>query len=94
VIADAIRAALEALEDRPRSLLRWSLVKGWSIDRIAELYEVHRATAARWLSAARDALGEQIRKEVAARLSIPLDEVDSIVRLVQSQIDVSLLRIL
>lgn len=93
-IAEALRAALEALEERPRSLLRYSLVSGWSVDRIGELYGVHRATAARWLNAARDALGEQIRREVAARLTIAVSDVDSIVRQVQSQIDVSLLRIL
>jgi RNA polymerase sigma-70 factor (ECF subfamily) len=93
-IADALRSALEALDERQRALLRYSLVAGWSIDRIGKLYGVHRATAARWLNAARDALGEQLRREVATRLAIAIDDVESIVRLVRSQIDVSILRIL
>lgn len=93
-VAIALRAALEALDERQRAVLRYSLVAGWSIDRIGELYGIHRVTASRWLNAARDALGEQVRREVAARCEIPVDEVDSIVRLVHSQIDVSLARIL
>jgi RNA polymerase sigma-70 factor, ECF subfamily len=93
-IADALRAALDLLDERQRAVLRYSLVSGWSIDRIGELYGVHRATASRWVTAARDAFGEQLRREVSARLAIPLEDVDSIVRAVHSQIDVSLARIL
>lgn len=90
----AIRAALVGLPDAARALLRYSLVDGWSIDRIAALYGIHRATAARRVNAARDELGTGIRTELATRLSISVDEVDSIVRLVQSKIDVSLERLL
>lgn len=93
-IAAALRASIEALDERPRAVLRYSLIAGWSVDKIGELYGVHRATAARWVNAAREELGEQLRREVATRLSIPAEEVDSIVRLVHSQIDVSLARIL
>jgi RNA polymerase sigma-70 factor, ECF subfamily len=93
-IAASLRAALEALDERQRAVLRYSLIDGWSIDRIGELYGVHRATASRWLNAARDALGDHLRLEASARMAIPIDEVDSIVQLVHSQIDVSLERIL
>jgi RNA polymerase sigma-70 factor (ECF subfamily) len=93
-VAAALRAAVEALDERPRALLRYSVAAGWSIDQIGALYGVHRATAARWLTAARDALGDHLRREVSTRLAIPIADVDSIVRLVQSQIDVSLTRIL
>jgi RNA polymerase sigma-70 factor, ECF subfamily len=75
-------------------LLRYSVIDGWNVDRIAELYGVHRATAARRVAAAREQLGESIRAELAARLEISTDEVDSIVRLVQSRVDVSLARLL
>jgi len=93
-IADAMRASLGSLEDRERALLRYSLVDGWSIDEIGDRYGVHRATAARWLAAARDSLGDHIRREVASRLSISIAEVDSIIDVVRSRIDVSLERIL
>lgn len=93
-IAAALRAALDALDERERAVLRYSLIDGWSIDRIGELYGVHRATASRWLNAARDSLGDHLRTEASARMAIPIEEVDSIVQLVHSQIDVSLERIL
>jgi RNA polymerase sigma-70 factor (ECF subfamily) len=90
----AMRAALTALPEQPRALLRYSVVDGWTIDRIGALYGIHRATAARRVAAAREELGSAIRTELAARLAISLGEVDSIVRLVQSRIEVSLERLL
>jgi RNA polymerase sigma-70 factor (ECF subfamily) len=90
----AMRAALAGLGDEHRALLRYSLVDGWTVDRIGALYGVHRATAARRVAAAREELASSIRVELAARLAISVAEVDSIVRLVQSRIDVSLERLL
>jgi len=90
----ALRAALAGLSDDARALLRYSLIDGWNIDRIAELYGIHRSTAARRVSAAREELGDAIRTELAARLEVSTDEVDSVVRLVQSRVDVSLARLL
>ncbi len=53
-----------------------------------------RATAARWLTAARDALGANIRRELSEQLEIPENQVDSIVALVTSRVVVSLERLL
>ena len=93
-VHDAMRDALTKLEDRTRALLRYQIVDGWTVDRVAEIYGVHRATAARWMVAARATLAEGIRAELAARLEIDPDEVASIIRLVQSRVDVSLDRLL
>ena len=90
----ALRAALGGLDPRSRALLRYPLIDGWSIDQVGKLYGVHRATAARWLTDAREVLGAAIRTELAARLQISPEEVDSIVRLVQSRVDMSLDRLL
>jgi RNA polymerase sigma-70 factor (ECF subfamily) len=93
-VATALRAALARLGERDRALLRYQLVDGWNVDRVGALYGVHRATAARWVAAARAALGELIREELARTMAVAVDEVDSIVRLVQSRIDVSLERLI
>jgi RNA polymerase sigma-70 factor (ECF subfamily) len=90
----AIRAAMGSLDDRGRALLRYAFVDGMNVDRVGALYNVHRATAARWIAAVREKLGDQIRDQLAARLRIAVGEVDSIIRLVQSRIDVSLDRML
>jgi RNA polymerase sigma-70 factor (ECF subfamily) len=89
----ALRTALANLPDESRALLRYSLIDGWNVDRIAALYGFHRATAARRVAAARDELADAIRTELSTRLVIPRHEVDSVVRLVQSRIDVSLSRL-
>jgi RNA polymerase sigma-70 factor (ECF subfamily) len=90
----ALRAALARLDARARALLRYQLIDGWSIDQVGKLYGVHRATAARWIADARQVLGDTIRSELATRLQIAANEVDSIVRLVQSRVDMSLDRLL
>ena len=94
VVSEAMRAAVHGLDERSRALLRYQLVDGWTVDQVAKVYAVHRATAARWLVAVRGALGEKIRSELAVRLQIDPDEVASIIRLVQSRVDVSLERLL
>jgi RNA polymerase sigma-70 factor (ECF subfamily) len=86
----AFRAALAATPAQERSLLRYQLVDGLSIDEIGALHGVHRATAARWLAKARDALLERVRGEVAIRLQIALADVDSVLRLVKSRLEISL----
>jgi RNA polymerase sigma-70 factor (ECF subfamily) len=93
-IAESLRAAIEALDEHQRAILRYAMVAGWTTDRIGKLYGVHRTTVTRWVAAAREALAAQVCEEVAQRLGIASDEVASIVQLVRSQIDVSLARIL
>jgi len=94
VVDDAMRAAISSLDDRGRALLRYQLVERWNVDQVGRAYNVHRATAARWIAAVRDELGDKIRGELAARLRVTVDEVDSIVQLVRSRVDVSLDRML
>lgn len=94
VVDTAMRAGLAALDDRERALLRYAFVNGLNVDAVGKLYGVHRATAARWVAAAREQLGVRIREALAQRLNIDIEEVDSIVRLVGSRIDVSLDRVL
>ena len=88
------RAAIATLPDRSRAVLRYHLLDGWSIDEIGALYHVHRATAARWVTSAREELGAQIRTALSERLAIPVSQVDSIVALVTSRIEISLDRLL
>jgi RNA polymerase sigma-70 factor, ECF subfamily len=94
VVDDALRAAIGSLDDRSRALLRYQLVDGWSLDQVGRAYDVHRATVSRWMTAIRRDLGERIRAELAARLHVAVDEVESIVRLVRSRVDISLDRVL
>jgi RNA polymerase sigma-70 factor (ECF subfamily) len=85
----ALRAALDALDADELRLLRQNLVEGLSIDDIAARAGVHRATAARWLERARANVADGIRDELARRLRITTDEIDQLLQLVRSRLDVS-----
>jgi RNA polymerase sigma-70 factor, ECF subfamily len=90
----AVTEALEALPDRERAVLGLYLADGLNIDRIGKLYGVHRATVARWIAAARELLHAGTQRRLAERLSLAPGDFESIVRLVRSQLDVSVRRIL
>ncbi len=94
--AEAFRAAfehaMEQLGARDRSMLRFHVVEGLSIDRIAKLESVHRATAARWISRARTRVYDAVRAELRLRLKLTRKELESLIRVVQSQLDFSVRR--
>jgi len=92
--ATALREAIAALSAEDRTLLRQQIVDQLSIDELGAAYGVHRATAARWINRARGALVAATRDQLAARLKLPVDEVDSVIRLVQSRLDASVVRFL
>lgn len=93
-VGEAIVSALEQLGDRERVLLRLHLCQRMSIDRLGTMYSVNRATAARWLVSARSALLEATRRELQHRLGVSDRECDSILKLVHSQLEVSVARYL
>jgi RNA polymerase sigma-70 factor, ECF subfamily len=90
----AFSAALDGLPPRDRTLLRMQLLDGLNIDAIGQLYGVHRATVARWLGAAREQLFTRTRDHLHRELGVTPAEFASLVRLVRSQLDVSVCRIL
>lgn len=86
----AFREAAAALTARERTLLRYRFVDDLSIDEIGNLYRVHRATAARWIAAIRESLFETTRARLAAQLAMTESEADSVLRLIDSQLDISI----
>jgi len=90
----AFAQALTALAPRQRNVLRLKFLDGLSIDQLGALYGVHRATAARWVVAAQEALLEETRRLLTERLRLTHTQLDSVLRLISSQIDVNLSRLL
>lgn len=91
-VKEAFTRAIEALSDRELNVLRFYLVDGLNIDRIGQLYGTHRATAARWIAAARARLLEESRRILGERLRMTQGELDSLIRLVRSNLDLSIVR--
>jgi RNA polymerase sigma-70 factor (ECF subfamily) len=94
---DHVRAALEAtilaLPARERTLLRMHHVDGYTLDRLATIHHVHRATVARWLAAARAQIVEGVRDRLGAALRLSPAEIDRLVADVDSQLELSLSRL-
>jgi RNA polymerase sigma-70 factor (ECF subfamily) len=86
----ALKNAIHALPARERNLLRLQLVGRCSIDQLGRMYLVHRATAARWLEAARNRVFESVRQQMKAEHHLSDGEFDSIARGVRSQLDLSI----
>jgi len=87
-------AALANLPRRMRTLLRMHVVEGVTLDGLALAYGAHRATIARWLAAARSALLKGTRARLAGSLKLKPEEVDSLIELARSQLEISISRFL
>jgi len=65
-----------------------------AIDDLAELYRVHRVTCSRWIAEARSELGRATRKQLSRALSLDLRELDTLLRFLDSDIELSVSRLL
>jgi RNA polymerase sigma-70 factor (ECF subfamily) len=90
----AFEAAVATLQPRQRACLRLHVLDGVTLDELALTYGVHRATVARWLEAARATLATTTRDLLRRDLDLADVEVDSVLRRMQSRVDVSFERIL
>lgn len=90
----ALDEAIGDLTAEDRTLLRQAIVDDMSIDAIGAAFGVHRATAARWLNRARGALVAATHRRLADRLHMPVEQIESVIRLVQSKLDASVIRLL
>jgi len=90
----ALRDATKELSVRDRNFLRQHHVDGLKMDDLARLYDIHRVTAVRRMVAARQALANRTRQLLEARLGVDPRELESILRLVRSQLHLTLSGIL
>jgi RNA polymerase sigma-70 factor (ECF subfamily) len=86
----AFRAALQTLSARERTLLRQHFLDGVGINELGALYRVHRATIGRWLERAREAVLAATRSHLMESLGAPRAEIESILRLVLSRVELNL----
>lgn len=91
---EAFAEAIGELPPEERTLLRMSALRGMGIDEIGTVFHVHRATAARRLARVRESLLLATRAKLCARLSVRDDEIDSVLGLIESRMEVSLERLL
>jgi RNA polymerase sigma-70 factor (ECF subfamily) len=88
----AFAEALGQLGAREQTLLRYHHVDGLNIDEIGAIYRIHRVTAFRWLEKAKELLVRSTLETLRGRLKLPAGELDSVLRMIRSQIHLSLVR--
>jgi RNA polymerase sigma-70 factor (ECF subfamily) len=90
----AFATAVSELTPRERNLLRLHLIDGLSIDEIGTAHRTHRTSAARWLRDIRAKLADRTRDLLAQSLRLADGDLDSVMRLVRSRLDLSVSRLL
>jgi len=90
----AFGRALAALDHKQRNLLRYYYIDGLTVEQIGRIYRVHKATISRRLGEIRELLLTETRNSLIRELDVGRTEFDSIMRLIQSRMDVSIVRFL
>lgn len=90
----AFAHAIAALSARERNLLRYHFLMNLSIDQVAPIYGVHRATVARWIGRAQERLVTQTRQQFLARVPESPESLVEVMELIQSQLSLNLGRLL
>ncbi len=91
---DAFARAVAGLEPAQRNMLRQRIVYGLRLEQMAALFEVHPATVKRRLARARQQLATETQRHLLAGLRVDQGELDSILRLIHSRMEVSVKRLL
>ncbi len=87
---EALRGALAALPVRERMLLRLHFVERVGVGRLAQSYDVHRATMGRWLLGAQRLLLDETRRRFREILKLSSSECESLFNLLRSWVDMSM----
>ena len=90
----AFKAAIASLDKRERNLLRHHYLDELTTEEIGRIYAVHRATVTRWLARIRTSLLVRTRQQLAEQLDVDRSELESIMRLVQSRLHLSVRELL
>jgi len=93
-VSRAFAAACAKLGAEDRALLRLHYVGGVTTASLAAMYSISRATVIRRLAGARAALVEGVKASLRSTAGVAEQDFDSVLRLVHSQIDLRLSRIL
>lgn len=86
----ALRAAVSHLSEQDRNVLRMHAVDRASIDDIGRVYQVHRATAARWIERAREKIYADVREALRVEHRLTQSEFKSLATVLGGELELSL----
>jgi RNA polymerase sigma-70 factor (ECF subfamily) len=91
---EALSEALTHLSGTERTLLRMAVIDGLNTTELSRVYKIHRSTAARRLAKVQDRLAILTRERLCLKVELPVSELESIIGLVRSRVDLSVERFL
>ncbi len=90
----AFRDAVAALPSRLANVLRHYYLDEMTLEEIGSLYRVHKTTVMRWVNRAHAELEGNIKSTMVSNLNMKTSEVESVLRLIQSGIQLGLASVL
>ncbi len=90
----ALESTVADLPADDRTILRFYYLDGMTIVEIGKLCRLHHSTVARRIERCHETILERTRHSLGAELGLDGDELNSVIRLAQSQVDVSLRKLL
>ncbi len=86
---EVFRETLATLTPRERTVLRLQAIDGLTLERIGALYRVNKSTVSRWLDQVHEALAQGTRLRLGQRLSLDPEQLESFVRAMRSNLELS-----
>jgi RNA polymerase sigma-70 factor (ECF subfamily) len=90
----ALAAAVGALSPHERNLIQLHIVEGLSLAQIGALHGVNKSTVSRWIASAKEEIEKGVRERLRAEWRVGEAELDSLLGVLRSRIDLTLERIL
>jgi RNA polymerase sigma-70 factor, ECF subfamily len=90
----AFAATLASISPEQRTVLRLYFMDGMTVQEIGVLYRVHASTISRWIARARGDVLSETRRLLCERLRLGESELASVMGLLESQLDLSIGRLL
>jgi len=91
---DAFKASIATLDDRLANVLRHYYLDEMTLEQIGALYRVHKTTVMRWVNKAHAELEVETKRRMTSHLKLGASEVESVLRLIQSGIQLGLASVL
>jgi RNA polymerase sigma-70 factor (ECF subfamily) len=93
-LAEAVAAAFRKLTSEQRNLLRMYVIDGLTLNDLGRMHAVDASTISRWLARIRSNLLAEARNQLLARHALRPSECDSVMRVVQGDLFVTVERLL
>ncbi len=90
VFQRAFKASLDGLDAADRLLLKQRFRHRMTVEQLGALHAVHAGTISRRVEAARERLVKATRTQMMRELEVGRDDVESILRLIESELDITL----